>query len=291
MGVIYKITNKINGKIYIGKCGKDNDNFLKSNYYGSGTIITDAIKKYGVENFDREIIEEVHNSDRKLENEREIYWIDKLDARNPEIGYNITKGGDGGDIFSGNPRREEIGKKISIKVKGVPKSKEHAKHISEATMGDKNHTKITLKNKIYEEIYGIERAIEQKEKRSKALEKAVYSKRRNKTNEEIYGIERAAEIKENQSKKMMNHKVSNETKKKIGLSNSINTKKYWCNQSEKEKKNRAKLMHTKKAIEKANLKRKIKRDARSEEEKKEIQRKRVATLKRNKAIKLSKNKL
>ena len=45
MSVIYKITNKINGKFYIGKREKTKEEFFKSNYYGSGSIILKAIKK------------------------------------------------------------------------------------------------------------------------------------------------------------------------------------------------------------------------------------------------------
>lgn len=44
--VIYKTTNLINGKIYIGQDSKD-----RPNYYGSGKLIHRAIKKYGKENF------------------------------------------------------------------------------------------------------------------------------------------------------------------------------------------------------------------------------------------------
>ena len=90
--IIYKTLNLINGKFYIGKDTKDNPN-----YFGSGIVLRRAIKKYGKENFMKQTIE-VCSTEEEL-NEREIYWIDKLDARNPEVGYNILKGGE--DVFRG----------------------------------------------------------------------------------------------------------------------------------------------------------------------------------------------
>lgn len=51
MIVIYKTTNLINNKIYVGK-----DSHNDSNYFGSGTILVKAIKKYGKENFKKEIL-------------------------------------------------------------------------------------------------------------------------------------------------------------------------------------------------------------------------------------------
>jgi group I intron endonuclease len=85
---IYKITNKINNKIYIGKRTSK-----RKNYWGSGKLIKQAIRKYGVENFINEIIE--YCADEKILCEREIFWIEYFNSRNRDIGYNITKGGDG----------------------------------------------------------------------------------------------------------------------------------------------------------------------------------------------------
>lgn len=50
MAYIYKITNLINGKIYIGKRVRETKKDIK-NYYGSGIAIKNAIIKYGIENF------------------------------------------------------------------------------------------------------------------------------------------------------------------------------------------------------------------------------------------------
>ena len=85
---IYKVTNNINGKVYIGKQSNN-----RENYYGSGKLIKYAIKKYGIENFTKEIICEVVGD--VLGSETEIYWIQKLNGLD---GYNLEIHGNGGEI-------------------------------------------------------------------------------------------------------------------------------------------------------------------------------------------------
>jgi hypothetical protein len=87
-GVIYLTTNMCNNKIYIGKTIKDDKNYL-----GSGIAITNSIKKYGKENFKKEILCECFS--KKELNLKEIEFIFKYDSMNPKIGYNKSPGGDG----------------------------------------------------------------------------------------------------------------------------------------------------------------------------------------------------
>jgi hypothetical protein len=87
---IYKIINKINGKWYIGK-----HNGSDPNYLGSGKILKTAIKKYGKENFEKIILEEVIHEDINL---REQYWISKTNAVENPMSYNLASGGEGGDL-------------------------------------------------------------------------------------------------------------------------------------------------------------------------------------------------
>lgn len=54
-GYIYKTTNKVDGKIYIGQ--KKSDRFLENTYHGSGLYLLRAMKKYGKENFETCLIE------------------------------------------------------------------------------------------------------------------------------------------------------------------------------------------------------------------------------------------
>jgi group I intron endonuclease len=91
--IVYKTTNHINGKIYIGRKLTKN---LNDGYLGSGNHFKRALNKYGQDNFYREILE--FCQDRKQLSEREIWWIAELDARNPIIGYNIGRGGEGSNL-------------------------------------------------------------------------------------------------------------------------------------------------------------------------------------------------
>ena len=98
--IIYKTTNKINGKIYVGK-----DVAHQPKYLGSGLLLDKAIKKYGRENFYKETIEVCSSIDEL--NEREIYWIKTLNATDKKIGYNIAEGGTGGNTWFGKSQKEK----------------------------------------------------------------------------------------------------------------------------------------------------------------------------------------
>ena len=88
---IYKITNKNNGKIYIGQTSKTDDNYM-----GSGKIIIKAIKKYGKEFFMKEIIDTGY--EKEIINEKEKYWIAFYKSTDRNIGYNVSIGGNGGNL-------------------------------------------------------------------------------------------------------------------------------------------------------------------------------------------------
>jgi len=88
-GYIYKTTNLINGKIYIGQ--KKSEKFLGINYLGSGKRLWEAINKYGKDKFIVELVEEI--DEEKLMDVREIYWIAYYNSTNKNIGYNLSEGG------------------------------------------------------------------------------------------------------------------------------------------------------------------------------------------------------
>jgi len=174
---IYKITNKLNGKIYIGK-----DTTSDSKYFGSGKLIVRAIKKYGIDNFEKEIIEEC--SDYKSLSEREMFWINFFNSTNLLEGYNISNGGDGGDTISNNPNRNEIIENISNGLKNRIFSEEHRKNLS------LNHASGKIKKgKTYEEIYG-------KKKSQKIKSRLKDARKKYKTEKERLGenYERVIEI-------------------------------------------------------------------------------------------------
>lgn len=136
-GYIYKTTNILNNKIYIGK---RKGNFDKD-YFGSGKYLLKAIDKYGKDSFRVEIIEECF--DLKHQNDREIYWISYYRNKNADM-YNIANGGDGGNIYEylSTEQAVQIKKKIAecnragkCGNKGKTLSSEHRRKISESNKG------------------------------------------------------------------------------------------------------------------------------------------------------------
>ena len=110
MGYIYETTNLINNKKYIGLT---NRKVLDETYLGSGRIILQAINKYGKKNFSVRVLEYVENDEDLPIRER--YFIKKYDAVNSDKYYNISEGGQWGDVYSGmsETQYKEVSEKIS----------------------------------------------------------------------------------------------------------------------------------------------------------------------------------
>ena len=104
---IYKITNKLNNKIYIGQSNDIERRFKEHQPKGikSRIPLDIAIQKYGIKNFTFEIIEECSIKDL---NDKEMYWIKKLKSNKKKIGYNCNPGGNQSSIGSNNGRAKLI---------------------------------------------------------------------------------------------------------------------------------------------------------------------------------------
>jgi group I intron endonuclease len=126
IGGIYKITNKLNKKCYIGQ-SKDIKTRWKHHCWdaakGSKLPIHNAIRKYGQDNFIFEIIEECS---KEVRDEKEVYYIDLFNSY--KDGYNATIGGDcfvkgKNHLAYGKPKAKEHKDKIAKAHKGKPKPK------------------------------------------------------------------------------------------------------------------------------------------------------------------------
>lgn len=133
-GYIYITTNNVNGKQYIGKRTKP---YFDEKYLGSGKLLRRAINKYGPENFHSEILEWCYSIEELNEAERK--WIRYFSAQTDQNFYNISEGGDWGDISKGMSPSERIswGQKISKANTGKKRTEEQRHNISVSLSGKK----------------------------------------------------------------------------------------------------------------------------------------------------------
>lgn len=108
MYIIYKTTNDINGKIYVGYHYTKN---INDSYIGSGKLLKLAIKKYGKENFSKKILYQIDTIEEALRIEFKI--VNKLFIENKNT-YNIKIGGEGGWNFINN--KKKIDKKFTKEI-------------------------------------------------------------------------------------------------------------------------------------------------------------------------------
>lgn len=144
-GYIYMILNKINGKKYVGQ-RKSMKFCHQDKYMGSGKKLKCAIKHYGIENFEKLLVQYVETKEEA--NKQEEFWIAHYDTTNPEKGYNISKGGDGGAIpghIVTEATRKKIGEANSKSLKGhIPWNK--GKKLPSRTVSEETREKIRKAN-------------------------------------------------------------------------------------------------------------------------------------------------
>ena len=101
MGFIYKITNKVNNKVYIGQTNRSLEIRWREHKSRAGCHYTShlysAMDKYGTDNF---VFEGIEEATEELLDEREKFWISYYDSSNPQKGYNLTIGGQGKRNYS-----------------------------------------------------------------------------------------------------------------------------------------------------------------------------------------------
>ncbi len=116
---IYKTTNKVNDKIYIGQHITDD---LNDNYLGSGKIIKSAIDKYGSDNFEKEILFVFETYEEMNLKEVEIVTEDFIKRKDT---YNLKIGGTGNWWYVNTTRTEDEQKRLSV-LGGKVSGKRHA---------------------------------------------------------------------------------------------------------------------------------------------------------------------
>jgi len=213
MHYLYRITNILNSKIYIGQSNKENDRWRQHKYFSRLNpvqYIHRAMAKYGIENFTYEVIAMcLTQADT---DETEIKLIIQYNSRNLLYGYNISHGADPAwnrglpkeqQPMYGKQHSEKTRKKISESNKGriVIISEDQKKKMSKAHMGRKfskeTLEKISLSNK------GLHRSVETKNKMSKSK---IGSK--NRAGKFKYTEEQKNEIIELHNSGISNNKIS-----------------------------------------------------------------------------------
>lgn len=145
LGYIYKITNLVNSKIYIGQTARTvelrwNEHLrrrFEPNNKQYNLYLYKSIRKYGKDNF---IIESIESCDNNVLDDRETFWIDYYNSAHPDFGYNLTLGGGGNRTIDYEEiyRRYDTGEllaEISDKM-GIGRS-----HLTQILKGYVNYSK------------------------------------------------------------------------------------------------------------------------------------------------------
>lgn len=171
MYCIYCITNKINGKTYIGQHRTNN---LNDRYMGSGIILYQAFEKYGIKNFSKSILAVTET--KESINILEKFFI-ALYRSEGKAEYNMADGGDGGNVLA-NSSEEKIKLwklRIGEKSKGHTLSKEARERISRArkkyVFSEETRRKIgeASRNRHHSEETKLKMSLSQKGKKKKPM--------------------------------------------------------------------------------------------------------------------------
>lgn len=123
--IIYKTTNTINGKFYVGK---HKTKCLDDGYMGSGKILKHAISKYGLDNFHREIL-------HTCESEKQMNALERiLVVPDVELNYNLCPGGHGGFGYINTSLKDDMRTVRKNNLKHTPEVMHKATRHASATM-------------------------------------------------------------------------------------------------------------------------------------------------------------
>lgn len=189
--IIYKIENKINGKIYVGQTIKALNKRI-SGHLISRYPIGNSLRKYGLQSFDISVIDKAET--RSILSEKEKYWI-LFYACNIPNGYNLTDGGEGS---VGYRHSKEALKKMSESHQGKkrgPHSEEHKRKIG---LGNKGKIiSLETREKISKAGKGRIQSIETRQKNSAAHKGKLFSQEtRKKMSERTMGKSIPPEVRE-----------------------------------------------------------------------------------------------
>jgi len=225
-GCIYKITNLMDNKCYIGQTTENNyekyiDNHFKyafNNKDNGDRYFYNSIRKYGKKNFKWEILGFCDSLEELNEAEIEAIWFFRSFGSDGEImdsvyGYNLTKGGGGS---SGLKHTEETKKQMSISNTGKKRTEETKKKISESKKG----TPSSRKGKKLSEDTKKKIGIANTGKKHTEETKKKMSESRTGENNNFYGKEHTDESKKKMSDALRGREFTEETKKKMSVAQS-----------------------------------------------------------------------
>ena len=192
---VYKHTNRVNGKVYIGITSqKPRDRWDSGWGYQKNKHFWDAIQKYGWDSFDHEILFSELTPEEAFKKEQEL--IAEYDSRNYKKGYNCSTGGESGAVGCSGERHHMYGKhhtleskaKISASKKGIPYSPERYSAFLENL--DRNE----LRERAYRTIVGYNKGKHWSEEVKRKIAKSNLGQKRSDETRKLIGASRKKSV-------------------------------------------------------------------------------------------------